>query len=152
MDHKPMDSSHLITGDFPRISRLRWFPKGSKYKPGTVVCPKFGDDDVYVMLESSIIDRVAGLIYDNPITKNIPIIDKIAEGIERGADRLIVRFRDPIGILAEEVCADEERVQAAVWVTGCFNPEAVCYGEGLDHEVVEKMLSDKCIYLVKRAW
>jgi len=152
MEREHIDSSELISGDFPRITKLVWFEPGTKYQPGTVVCPKPLDDDHYVMLEAPLIDRVASIIYDNPITKNAPIINQIAERVEQAADRIIMKFRDPLGILAEPVNAVDVKRQAAIWITGCFNPDCIVYGKGIDHEVVAQMMADRSIFLLKRSW
>ncbi len=144
---------NLLAGDFPRVSKLVWFKKECHLKPGAIVCSKFslGDDESYVLLDGTLIGKVIDKVKD--IVPNIRegLIDKVADLVRESADLAITKIKHPLGILAEEVHAEHEDVQAAIWITGTFNKDAVYMGEGLDFYAVKKVLRDSSIFL-KEVW
>lgn len=146
---------NLLAGDFPRISKLLWFHDDAHLLPGAVVAkdisliPKIGASkpEFYELFDVPLINRVMEMIKDRDIVDREGIVDKIEDRVDEALDKLFTRFHFPVGILAEEVKPSKKDKQAAVWITGCFNPNEIYAGKAVKISTITKFLEDHSIFL-----
>jgi hypothetical protein len=143
---------NLISGDFPRISKLVWFEE--KCYRGAVVCSKLidGDKATYTMLDGTMLGKIISKVSNFGLTNREGIVERLLERLDEQLDSLYLKIRYPFGILAEDVHPEEGgKKQAAVWLTGCFNPDAIKFGEGISKHALEEILRDSSIFM-KEVW